>query len=167
VNIFTFLMDPWSRPHELSDDLESFFWVLMYEVVRHRNDQLRDLPEMIRKVFDQQSEPNKGMVWGGSEKRHCLVNFALSRDTIKYLVQAPCSAIIEKMRSLFHDLYLHEGHRRFSSQVRLRIEEARNQDPRVQCAHEKLRTSVAFNSWQSLKSIWDLNGTSTTTLAWS
>lgn len=56
-------MDPWSRPHELSDDLESFFWVLMYEVVCHRNDRHRDLPKIIREVFDQQSEPNKGMVW--------------------------------------------------------------------------------------------------------
>ncbi|KAI0247320.1 kinase-like domain-containing protein, partial [Lactifluus subvellereus] len=29
------LLDPWSRPHEVSDDLESFFWVLLYEVVRY------------------------------------------------------------------------------------------------------------------------------------
>ncbi|KAI0294370.1 hypothetical protein BC826DRAFT_865491, partial [Russula brevipes] len=28
------LLDPWSSPHQVSDDLESFFWVLLYQIVR-------------------------------------------------------------------------------------------------------------------------------------
>lgn len=99
------LVDPWSRPHELSDDLESFFWVLMYEVVRYRNDQFRGLLEGIRQVFDQQSESDKaGMVWGGCGKLTCLANARFSQRTIEYLVHTPCSAITEEMRSLFNDL---------------------------------------------------------------
>ncbi|KAI0273372.1 kinase-like domain-containing protein, partial [Gloeopeniophorella convolvens] len=29
------LMNPTSRPHELQDDLESFFWVLLYQIVQY------------------------------------------------------------------------------------------------------------------------------------
>ena len=154
------LVDPWSRPHQLSDDLESFFWVLMYEVVRYRNDQLRYLPKAIREVFDQQSEPDEaGLIWGGDEKWMSLANHTLGQITIECLVQTPCSAIIEEMRSLFHDLNLHGESGRSFSKFRLAIEEARNRDPRVQCAHEKLQTSDAFLAIleKHLGSEWDID----------
>jgi len=32
------LLDPWLTPHQISDDLESFFWVLIYQVVRGRDE---------------------------------------------------------------------------------------------------------------------------------
>ncbi|KAH9960896.1 hypothetical protein BC827DRAFT_1097620, partial [Russula dissimulans] len=47
------LCDPSSRPHEVSDDLESFFWVLLYEVVKCRNVRGVNLSKKLQGVFDQ------------------------------------------------------------------------------------------------------------------
>jgi hypothetical protein len=133
------LLDPWSRPHEVSDDLESFFWVLMYQVVRYRNTVL-DLTDSMQDVFDYHSKPDsEGIVKGGKGKLDCLSDRRFSSRVIKAIVETPCSKIIEEMRSLFRDFYFLED-----ADMRLRIEEKREQDPRVIVAREKLRTSDAF-----------------------
>jgi hypothetical protein len=53
-------MDLSSRPHEVSDDLESFFWVLLYDVVPYRNT-FDAFDEEVKKetqtVFDQHTKP--------------------------------------------------------------------------------------------------------------
>ena len=46
------LLDPWSTPHQISDDLESFFWVLLYQVVRGR-DETKAYRRDMAYVFDQ------------------------------------------------------------------------------------------------------------------
>jgi hypothetical protein len=102
------LLDPWSRPHEVSDDLESFFWVLMYQVVRYMNTVL-NLKDSMQQVFDYHSEPDEeGIVKGGDGKLACVNNSKLSLQTIQRIVNTPCSEIIEEMWSLFHDFYLME-----------------------------------------------------------
>ncbi|KAF8482279.1 hypothetical protein F5888DRAFT_1598029, partial [Russula emetica] len=46
------LRDPSTRAHQVSDDLESFFWVLLYLVVKCRNITGEDLSENMKGVFD-------------------------------------------------------------------------------------------------------------------
>jgi serine/threonine protein kinase len=85
------LLDPWSRPHEVSDDLESFFWVLMYQVVRYRNTD-SNLTDTMRDVFDYHSEPDsEGIVEGGKGKLACVKDMALSSSVIKRFVKTSCS----------------------------------------------------------------------------
>ncbi|KAI0247322.1 hypothetical protein BJV78DRAFT_1246563, partial [Lactifluus subvellereus] len=157
------LMDPWSRPHEVSDDLESFFWVLLYEVVRYRNDGPMRLGETMQAVFGQHTRADRaGHVRGGEGKLCCVVGLKYSSAVIETLVKTPCCGIIEEMRSLFCDLYLHMEAGDVSPYVRSMIEEERERDPRVNRAREMLRTSDVFLGIieKFLKSEWDINNDS-------
>jgi len=155
------LLDPWSRPHEVSDDLESFFWVLMYEVVRYRNVTTMDLGELMRQVFDDHSEPDAaGIVRGGDGKLNCVVaGTKISSLLILSLVKTPCHMILEEMRSLFGDLYRHIESGNVFSHLRTNIEEARKLDPRVQDALVKLKTPDVFLAIMEkyLTSEWDID----------
>ncbi|KAI0296754.1 hypothetical protein B0F90DRAFT_1636125, partial [Multifurca ochricompacta] len=46
------LREPQYTAHEVSDDLESFFWVLLYQIARFRNLGTMDLREDMQQVFD-------------------------------------------------------------------------------------------------------------------
>ena len=139
-------MDPWSRPHEVSDDLESFFWVLMYEVVRYRNDKDKDFVEAMQFVFDTHSAPDKvGVVRGGDGKLNCVGGYKFSRKAIRGLVKTPCRKIIEEMRTLFRELYcdITEGSAS-GTDSGADEDEDRELEQRVHVAREKLRTSEVF-----------------------
>src|SRR6267154_4057076 len=105
------LRDPSTRPHQVSDDLESFFWVLLYLVVKCRNITGEDLSENMKDVFDQHTDMDRnGNVTGGKGKLLCLHNDEFDKTTIRTLVNTPCRKIIEKLRSLFRDFnYSVEG----------------------------------------------------------
>ena len=152
------LRDPWSRAHEISDDLESFFWVLVYEIVRYRAKKTRTVEDHIRKIFDQHFEAEgTGMIKGGDGKLFFLGGVLFSTSFFKATVETPCRAIIEEMRSLLSDLYLHiEAGDNPVSQAD--IEEKRRADPRIDRAHQKLQTSDAFLAIMKrhLESEWDI-----------
>ena len=98
------LRDPSTRPHQVSDDLESFFWVLLYLVVKCRNSTRQNLSERMKYVFDQHADmDNAGIITGGQGKQLCLRNAELDKVMIRTLVDTPCRKIIEKLRSLFRD----------------------------------------------------------------
>ena len=153
-------MDPYSRPHEVSDDLESFFWVLMYEVVRYRNDKGMNFEDSMKRVFDWHSEPDKsGFVKGGDGKLTCVGGLKFSTPLIETLVETPCCAIIEEMRSVLHDLYLYMEAVDLIARAQSRITEKRKNDPRVEHAREKLQTSDVFLAIfeKHLATGWDIN----------
>jgi hypothetical protein len=152
------LLDPWSRPHEVSDDLESFFRVLMYQVVRYKNT-VTNVKDAMQLVFDYHSEPQReGIVKGDNGKLACVKDSALSSLVIEGIVETPCSEIIDEMRSLFHDFYLMED-ASLTQSARLRIEERGKRNPRINVAREKLRTSDAFLAIfeRHLGFEWDIN----------
>jgi hypothetical protein len=94
-------------PHEVSDDLESFFWVLLYLVVKCRNSTRLDLSESMRFVFDYHTDMDRGgNVTGGRGKLACLSGHDLGPRAIHSLTQTPCRSNIEGLRTLFHNLYL-------------------------------------------------------------
>jgi hypothetical protein len=59
-------------------------------------------------------------------------------------VKSSCSEIIEEMRSLFNDLYLHVRTDDLTSDIQSMVQERREQYPRVEGAREKLRSSKVF-----------------------
>ena len=100
------LVDPSTRPHEVSDDLESFFWVLLYQVVKCRNSK-RNLEQEIQDVFDQRIKMDQnGDFRGGTGKRMCLYRVLLDKKIVRHLVKTPCRRIIEELRALFFNFHL-------------------------------------------------------------
>ena len=96
------LSDSSTRPHQVSDDLESFFWVLLYLVVKCRNITGEDLSEKMKDVFDQHTDMDRnGNVTGGEGKLLFLHGKKFDKTMIRALVYTPCRNIIEKLRSLF------------------------------------------------------------------
>jgi hypothetical protein len=154
------LRDPSTRPHEVSDDLESFFWVLLYQVVKCRNSKGLSLEEQMRNVFDQQTEmDHDGNVTGGTGKLMCLYKIELGERIVRKLVKTPCRKIIEQLRALFLDF------NRFSedsdSDGSSTDEDERKQYVRVQVqeATKKLSSSewILEMIGRHLSSIWDVD----------
>ena len=111
-------------------------------------------------VFDQHTRADKaGHVRGGHGKLICVGGSKISSTVIETLVKTPCCEIIEEMRSLFCDLYLHMEAGDVSPSVQSRIEEKRERDPRVNRAREMLRTSDVFLGIieKYLKLEWDID----------
>jgi len=126
----------------------------MYEVVRYR---AKDLQEDMQEVFDQHFEPDQAsIVKGGYGKLSCLRNCILATPIIEDLVQTPCCAIVEEMRSLFRDLHIHSL---ATSRPQGRTSEKANRDPLVLGAREKLRSSDTFLAIfkTHLGSQWDVD----------
>jgi hypothetical protein len=155
------LLDPSTRPHEVLDDLESFFWVLLYQVVKCRNSKGLGLEEQMRNVFDQHTEmDHNGIVTGGKGKLFCLRDGELNLSVVYNLVKTPCRDIIEDLRTLFHDFYLHiPAHETRDSDALLVYDTKRKQDPRVQEATKNLSSSewVLEMINRYLSSEWDVD----------
>ena len=154
------LLDPWSTPHQLSDDLESFFWVLLYQVVRYR-DRTKGLKEDMADVFDQYESKKVGRSRGGKGKLAVLGGTELPTPIILSLTfRTPCSAMIEELRALFHDFYLFVSYQTgLEPEVVEMYEKLRETDPRVQVARNKLQSSDAFLAIleKHLNSAWDVD----------
>lgn len=121
--------------------------MLVYEVVRYRNDKGMNLESPMKQVFDWSSQPDKsGFVKGGDGKIACVGGTKFSPAIIETLVETPCCAIIEEMRSILHDVYLHMEAVDLIAHTESRIAERRKNDPRVEHARKKLQTSGVFLS---------------------
>ena len=135
------LCDPSSRPHEVSDDLESFSWVLLYLVAKCRNVRAVDLVEDMQHVFNHHKNMDcTGMVIGGGGKMACLRDARLDRTIVRALVQTPCKGIIEDFRALFRDFYLYLPTMP-DPNLGVFYEADREEDPRVKDACKKLSSS--------------------------
>jgi len=118
--------------------------VLLYEVVKCRNVRGVDFSGKLRDIFDQYSRVgHDGAVTGGVGKRFCLLKDGpLGRVIVRDLVKTPCRDIIEKLRTLFHDFYLHDTTGdNISLETHLFYKGLREEDPKVKDAREKLRSS--------------------------
>ncbi|KAH9038577.1 hypothetical protein EDB85DRAFT_2287515 [Lactarius pseudohatsudake] len=151
------LQKPSIRPHEVSDDLESFFWVLLYLVAKCRGP--RSVSKQMQIVFDQSEDmDDDGIIRGGRGKLHCLRQGALGPRIVRGFVQTPCKDIIEDLRSLFNNLYRHiEPPADITPSMEADIKSDRQKDEKVQDAVKKLRSSeeVLRIINEHLKSSWD------------
>ena len=153
------LRDPWSRAHEISDDLESFFWLLIYEILRYRAKRTQTVEKHMYDLFDQHFEADgTGIAKGGDGKVFFFLGGLFSTSYINATVETPCCAIIEEMRSLLSEFYLHieAGDHPISQSD---IDKKRRADPRVDRAREKLQTSDTFLAIMEkyLGSEWDID----------
>jgi len=117
--------------------------VLLYEVAKCRNIRGANRPGELQNVFDQYSRVgHDDAVTGGVGKHICLKDGHLGRAVVHDLVKTPCRDIIEKLRTLFHDFYLHDTTGDdISPETHLFYKCLREEDPRVKDAREKLRSS--------------------------
>ncbi|KAI0273318.1 hypothetical protein BC834DRAFT_928374 [Gloeopeniophorella convolvens] len=140
------LQYPTSKSHELLDDLESFFWVLLYQIVRCRGSSSKDLQDEAKTVFDYSKRSHHvNAIVGGKGKHWCLKNDELSSADIGDIVKTPCADIIEDMRSLFADFYLHvRGVPEYKPEAVRKLEDKRARDPTVQEARKALQSSKAL-----------------------
>ena len=153
------LRDPSTRPHQVSDDLESFFWVLLHRVVKCRNSKGRSFKQQMRDVFDQHTEmDHSGIVKGGQGKLYCLYDVELGKGTVQMLVKTPCRKIIEKLRVLFHNFY-------HFVEVKYNLSEYSDDDEREQKATRVREVTKILSSskWileminRQLSSKWDVD----------
>ncbi|KAH9953895.1 hypothetical protein BC827DRAFT_1379725 [Russula dissimulans] len=155
------LRDPSTRPHEVSDDLESFFWVLLYEVTKCRNVRGANLSGELQSVFDQHSEVKRdGTVTGGAGKRICLKSGYFDPLMVLDLVKTPCKDIIEELRALFRDFYFQDRTGDdLGSDILLLAERLRESDPKVKDARERLSSSQWIFDMinRHLASKWDVD----------
>ncbi|KAI0292369.1 hypothetical protein B0F90DRAFT_278101 [Multifurca ochricompacta] len=161
------LREPRYTAHEVSDDLESFFWVLLYQIARCRNILKIDVSNDMQQVFDDYTKlSHDRLVRGGRGKLICLIGVHLPRGivedlltTAEELINTPCVELVEELRSLFHDYYLYLMPQLGSSRrAQLEIEKKRQGDSRVKEAQEKLRSSEFVLSIMNkyLASKWDI-----------
>jgi hypothetical protein len=81
------LRDPSNRLHEVSDDLESFFWVLLYLVAKCHNARALNLVDQMRHVFDHHTDMDRtGMITGGNGKLACVRDVRLDEPIVSALV---------------------------------------------------------------------------------
>ncbi|KAI9444196.1 hypothetical protein H4582DRAFT_2071765 [Lactarius indigo] len=137
------LRAPLTRPHEVSDDLESFFWVLLYLVAKCRSPGKINLSKEVQIVFDQSEDmDDDGIIRGGRGKLHCLGQAELGPAIVESLIETPCKDIIEELRSLFNNLYRYVNPPLDTvPSMKLRIKSKRDRDAQVQDALKKLRSS--------------------------
>ena len=148
------LNDPSTRPHQVSDDLESFFWVLLYLVVKCRNSTRKNLSGNMKDVFDQHSDvDHNGNVTGGDGKQLFLDNKRFDSAMIRTLVNTPCRKVIEKLRSLLRNNYFAEGEGEDDSDSDDLVLETKRQE-----ATEKLSSSKWILEMinKHLSSKWDV-----------
>ena len=137
------MRDPSSRPHEVSDDLESFFWVLLYLVAKYRKVRAKPLVDDMRKVFDHHEDMGcTCLVAGGLGKLGCVRDWYLDKSMVRALARSPCKDIIEDFRAIFLNFYLHLSKvPHVDLEEQLEEEAKRDQDPQVRDAREKLSSS--------------------------
>ena len=115
----------------------------------------------MRNVFDQHTEmDHNGVVTGGKGKLFCLRDGELNLSVVYNLVKTPCRDIIEDLRTLFHDFYLHiPAHETRDPDALLVYEAKRKRDSRVQDATKNLSSSgwVLETINRYLSSEWDVN----------
>ena len=154
------LLDPRSTPHQISDDLESFFWVLLYQIVRGR-DRKKAYRQAMTDVFDQYESVKRNRSRGGKGKLNVFGGTAFQTQVIMTLtLGTPCDTLIDELRALFNDFYLFVLYETgLAPEVVEMFAKKREEDPRVQEARKKLKSSDAFLAILEghLGSGWDVN----------
>jgi hypothetical protein len=115
----------------------------------------------MRNVFDQHTEiDHNGTITGGKGKLFCLRDGELNLSVVYNLVKTPCRDIIEDLRTLFHDFYLHiPAHEIRDSDALLVYEAKRKRDSRVHEATKNLSSSEWILGMinEHLSSEWDVD----------
>ncbi|KAI0270559.1 hypothetical protein BC834DRAFT_841404 [Gloeopeniophorella convolvens] len=102
------LMRPQASPHTLVDDLGSFFWVLLYNVVRYQNIQQID-DEVFRKTFSEVFNAHSnadGWRIGGAGKLQFLRGGHFPEKALRPALCKPLRQLIKALRATFAAFHL-------------------------------------------------------------
>jgi hypothetical protein len=112
-------------------------------------------------VFDQYESIKGNRSRGGRGKLNVFKGTELPTRVIMGLTfKTPCSALIDELRALFNDFYLHTTYQISSEpEVEEMYAQMIKEDPQVQEAHKKLQSSDAFLAilGRHLNSSWEVN----------
>ncbi|KAI0046128.1 hypothetical protein FA95DRAFT_1607126 [Auriscalpium vulgare] len=98
-----------AKPHELSDDLESFVHVLTYNLVLYRPMGNDTVSSNVRFVFDDYSVRKRDKVAvGGDGKVSFFGNTILRNSMFRDALPDPCATVVEELRNLFAPFYSDE-----------------------------------------------------------
>ncbi|KAI0042693.1 hypothetical protein FA95DRAFT_1564058 [Auriscalpium vulgare] len=97
------------KPHELSDDLESFVHVLTYNLVLYRPMENDGVSEDVRTVFEGYSVRAKDkIIVGGGGKISFFLDGTLPDKLFREALPDPCTKTVRDLRELFAPLYRDE-----------------------------------------------------------
>ncbi|VDC07240.1 unnamed protein product [Peniophora sp. CBMAI 1063] len=116
------LSRPFERAHSLSDDLESFFWVLLFLVLRYRYSPVQrtsmqsdvDFQSYMLELFESKTIGSDGITLGGRQKRNFLADLydepsdadiMLMKDALNKFIPRPLSGLIITLRKELNNLY--------------------------------------------------------------
>ncbi|VDC07238.1 unnamed protein product [Peniophora sp. CBMAI 1063] len=116
------LKKPFSKTHELCDDLESFFWVLLYVVLRYRYGPVKWLEsasdgtfqQYMLELFESKSIDGSGITIGGTQKELFLMGapgqlseteFVTMKDVSRKGMPAPLRELLVALRQEWNKFY--------------------------------------------------------------
>ncbi|KAI0297805.1 hypothetical protein B0F90DRAFT_1819123 [Multifurca ochricompacta] len=119
------LLEPSFRRHEICDDLESFFWVLVYQIAKCRSPGDNDMLKAMQLVFDDHSGVGSdNLVRGGVGKFDLLGGAHIRPEVIAWLAATPCIPEYNKFKAMKQEILAKQ-----------------EKQPRVQDARKKLSSS--------------------------
>ncbi|KAI9509333.1 hypothetical protein F5148DRAFT_1283025 [Russula earlei] len=131
------LLHPHARSHQISDDIESFYWVLIYIVMKCRHSAIEGQSQDMQHVFDGYRDVDEdGVIRGGDGKLSFLHKLMLHPDSFGF-VPEPCCQIIEELRTLLKTFYDDINPKSIMPEPQAE----RNVRTEVKDAHEKLCSS--------------------------
>ncbi|TFY74279.1 hypothetical protein EWM64_g9734 [Hericium alpestre] len=111
------LMEP-RTPHKLRHDLESFFYVLLYHVLRYCRNPLPTLESDMEKVFDSSRwNEQLGTDTGGADKRGVFLGTTFRGKELYPRLRPPIAQLIHQFRSQFWMIYVDEWTPGFSEEA--------------------------------------------------
>ncbi|KAI0046129.1 hypothetical protein FA95DRAFT_1607127 [Auriscalpium vulgare] len=97
------------KPHELSDDLESFVHVLTYNLVLYRPMKNPTVSTNVHAVFDEYDvRPEDNVIIGGAGKGSFFLDGTLPDKIFRDALPGPCAKTVRDLRELFAPLYRDE-----------------------------------------------------------
>ncbi|TFY79824.1 hypothetical protein EWM64_g4186 [Hericium alpestre] len=105
------ILEQRGKLHELSDDLESFFHVLLYHSLRYRaaSTGLKGLEDILHHLFDWSDVDTDGHVFGGDGKRATFASSKLFGADFARVLPAPLAQLINDIRGIFMIIYAQPG----------------------------------------------------------
>ncbi|KAI9510010.1 hypothetical protein F5148DRAFT_1147842 [Russula earlei] len=133
------LLHPATRSHGLPNDLESFYWVLLYMVMKYRHPNFKVISQDMQDVFDGYRYTGRNHVARGGKGKLSFLDSRVFgptfiKNTIKIL---PCIEIIEGLRTVFQDFY----HGSNVDPEPCKVQEEKEPDEKTLEAHKKLSSS--------------------------
>ncbi|KAI9459737.1 hypothetical protein F5148DRAFT_1150810 [Russula earlei] len=131
------LLHPHAQSHQISDDIESFYWVLIYIVMKCRHSVIEGQSQDMQHVFDGYRDvDDDGVIRGGDGKLSFLHKLILHLDSFGF-VPEPCRQIIEELCTLLKTFYDDINPKSIMPEP----QEERNVQMEVKDAHKKLCSS--------------------------